>query len=65
VQVREGLLAWHSHGDGLVPNEEEPAIARAVKAARALCSWEPSSEFEEAFKEEHDAAWSPKPRSTA
>ena len=61
-QVRQGLLVEHSHGDGLVPNEDEPSIERAVKAARELCLWEPSFEFEEAFKREHDTSWAPKNR---
>jgi hypothetical protein len=61
-QVREGLLKWHRHGDGLIPNEEEPAVMRAVEAARKLCSWETSGEFDEAFKQEHDVAWAPKTR---
>ena len=61
-QEREGLLRWHWTGDGFVPNEEEPVVSRAVDAARKFYSWEPSGEFEEAFKREHDVAWAPNKR---
>ena len=58
-QVREGLLSEHPPARVLCRTRKILPSVGLSRLLRELHDWDPSEEFREAFRDEHDVAWAP------